>query len=99
MFDAPQLAGTPHAGLHFVGDEQDFVFVADLAQARPEVIRWLDGSRFALYWLLDDCGDVVANFASDAQLLITGIGVTVGYVVDVIVQRQGGLAEHGLAGE
>jgi hypothetical protein len=54
-----QLAGTCEAGLHFVGDQQDAVRVADLAQAAHEVSRCLVEAAFALNRFEDDRGDAL----------------------------------------
>src|SRR5216684_2195896 len=37
MFNTPQLTGAAHTCLHFVSDQQDFIFIAELAQVRPEI--------------------------------------------------------------
>src|SRR5205823_5479927 len=99
MLDTPQLTGASHTRLHLVGDQQDLVLVTDLTQARPEVVGRDNRAGFTLHRFHDDGGDVVANFASNTQLLLNGIGVAKGNVEDVIVQWHGGTAENGLTGK
>ena len=49
-----QLAGAGKAGLHFVGNQQDAVFVADLAQAFKQGGGHGVEAAFALHRLQDD---------------------------------------------
>jgi len=58
VLDRPPLAGAPYARLHLVGDEQDAVPVAQLAQAREKVRRRYDVAAFALDRLDQDRGDL-----------------------------------------
>ncbi|CAM2137885.1 hypothetical protein PT2222_100011 [Paraburkholderia tropica] len=59
VFHREQLAGAREARLHFVGDQQDAVRVADLAQAAHEVRRRLVEAAFALNRFEDDRGDAL----------------------------------------
>ena len=56
MLHGEHLAGAREAGLHLVGDQQDAMLVADLAQRRHEVARRLVEAAFALHRLDDDGG-------------------------------------------
>jgi hypothetical protein len=57
LVNRPHRAGPPDAGLDLVGDEQDPVAVADLAEARHEAVLGDDVAALALDRLDDDCGD------------------------------------------
>src|SRR5260370_36301597 len=97
MLNSPQLASTPHSGLYFVRDQENFVFVTELAQVRPEIIRWNNCSRFTLYRLHDDSSDIVANLACDLQLLLNSIGIAIRYMVNVTIQWHDWTAENSLS--
>src|SRR6266480_683610 len=99
MVNSPQLASASHSGLYFVRYQENFVFVAELAQTRPEIIWWNNCSRFTLYWLHDDSSDIVANLACDLQLLLNSVGVTIRYVVNVIMQWHDRTAKNSLSGK
>ncbi len=58
VLDGPHLPGTPDARLHLVGDEQDPVLVADVAQLGEPLRRWDDVAALALNRLDDDRGHV-----------------------------------------
>ena len=68
-----------------------------MAQARPEVVRRDNSARLALHRLHHHRGDIVADLAGDAQLLLHGVGVAKRHMVDIAEQRHRGLAELGLA--
>src|SRR5438552_750459 len=85
MFDAPKFAGASHAGLYFVGNEQDFIFVADVAQARPEIIRRDYSTGLTLHRFHNDGSDIIAYLAGDTQLLLNGVGIAKGHMEDVIM--------------
>ena len=51
------LAGASHAGLNFVNDQKDAVFVADAAQALQKFFRRGDVAAFALHDFDDDARD------------------------------------------
>src|SRR5712691_7718270 len=57
MLGGPPLAGTTHAGLHFVDDEHDAVLAADALQFLQEEFWRGDVAAFALDGLDDDGGD------------------------------------------
>ena len=57
MFHGEELAGAAEARLDFVGDQQDAVVVAELAQAHHEFLRRDVEAAFALHRLDDDGGD------------------------------------------
>ena len=59
MLPGPHLASDAHAALHFVEDEEHFVFVAYLAKLLEELCAEVVVSAFALYRLDDDGGDSV----------------------------------------
>ena len=54
MVHGEHLAGAGKAGLHFVGDQQDAVFVTDGAQRGQEAVRGDIKAAFALHRLDDD---------------------------------------------
>ena len=54
VLDGEHLAGAAHAGLHFVGDQQDAVLVAQLAQLAMELRRRHEVAAFALDRLDED---------------------------------------------
>src|SRR5215469_12471310 len=76
MFNAPQLTGAAHTCLHFVSNQQDLIFIAELAQARPEIARGHDSASFALHRLHDNGSNIIAHLAGDTQLLLNSAGVT-----------------------
>src|SRR5204862_735937 len=88
-----------HASLYFVSDQEDFKLIADLTQTRPEVVGRNDGTSFALHWFHNHRRNVVANFAGDTQLLLDRIGVTIGNVIDVIVEREHRMTKHRFSSE
>src|ERR1051326_4202338 len=98
VFYSPQLTRAAHTRLHFVGDEQYFVFITDLTQARPEIIRRHNRARLTLDRLHDNGGDIVAHLARDAQLLLYRVGVTERHVENIVLRRHGRAAEDGLTG-
>ena len=61
VLDRPHLAGPPGARLDLVGDEQDAVLVADLAQALEEAVLGDDVAALALDRLDDDRRDLVGR--------------------------------------
>lgn len=54
MLDGPPAPGAPDAGLHFVCDQQDAMFVAQFTQQREEGGRRRNIAAFALDWLDQD---------------------------------------------
>ena len=66
------LAGAGKAGLHLVGDQQDAVLVADLAQRRHEIARRLVEAALALHRLEDDRGNAVRIDIGLEQLVERG---------------------------
>src|SRR5215469_16159558 len=99
MFNTPQLTGAAHTCLHFVSDQQDLIFIAELAQARPEIAGGYDSACLALHRLHDNGSNIIAYLTGDTQLLLNGVGVTIRHMKDVILRRQGGATENGLARE
>src|SRR5947209_20583408 len=65
VFDTPQFASASHTGLYLVGNEQDFIFVADVTEARPEIVGGHNRTRLTLYGFHDDGGDIIAYLAGD----------------------------------
>ena len=61
VLDRPHLPGAAGARLDLVGDEQDPVPVADLAQALEEAVLGDDVAALALDRLDDDRGDLVGR--------------------------------------
>ena len=82
VLEAPELAGAPQPGLHFVGDQQDPVAGAQLADPGPVVFRWDDGPGLALDRLGNEPGHVDPDGLTDVQLPLEGLGVPEGHVVD-----------------
>ena len=78
------LPGAPGAGLDLVGDEQDPVAVAQLAQARQEVVLGDDVAALALDRLDDDRGELVGRHQAleDALLELVEALVAERHVVD-----------------
>ena len=69
MLNGPPLAGAPHARLHFVVDEQDAVFVAQLPQGREEAIGRDDIAAFPLDGFHDDARDLIGRHQFIQHLL------------------------------
>ena len=61
MFDRPPLSRAPHARLNFIYNEQNIVFVAQLAQSREKVIRWIDIPALALDGFNQDASHILAR--------------------------------------
>src|SRR5579884_866333 len=59
MLDCIELAGSAHAGLHLVGDEEESVFVAQCAESRQESRRGHTVAALALNWLNEDGGNFI----------------------------------------
>jgi hypothetical protein len=62
VFVGPQLAGDPHAGLHLVENEQEFILVRELTQLVEELLAEVIVPAFALDRLDDEARDVVPVF-------------------------------------
>ncbi len=58
MLDGPPSARAPHAGLDFIGNQQDPVAVTQLAQPREEAVRRHDIAAFTLNRLYQDGRDI-----------------------------------------
>ena len=69
VFDRPPFAGAPHAALHFVHDQQDAVFIAQLAQRREESVRRDNVSAFALDRFDQDTRDLIAGYVVTENFL------------------------------
>ncbi len=69
VFHGEQFAGTGKAGLHFVGDQQNAVLVADFAQGLHQTDRDRQEAAFALDRLDDDGGDAVRVDIGGEELL------------------------------
>ena len=54
MLHGKQLAGTGKAGLHFVGNQQNTVGIAKLAQRLHKISRGNIKATFALHWFNDN---------------------------------------------
>src|SRR5260370_24025101 len=52
MFNTPQLTGAAHTCLHFVSDQQDFIFISELAQARQEIVGRYYSACYGMHGLL-----------------------------------------------
>ena len=63
VLDRPHLPGAAGARLDLVGDEQDAVLGAQLAQALEEAVLGDDVAALALDRLDDDRGDLVAGIS------------------------------------
>ena len=61
MFAGEHLAGPAVAGLHLVGDQENPVLVAELAQARHKGSRRHDVAALAQHRLDDEGGDVLGR--------------------------------------
>ena len=59
VLDSPHLAGSAHAGLDFVGDQHEVVFVGQPPQFRKELRAEMIVAAFALDRFDDQRGDVV----------------------------------------
>src|SRR5438477_9895134 len=88
MLTAPHLTGDTHAALHFVEDEKDVVFVADLAELfqpfAPEMII----AALALDRFDDDGADVDLMFVDVSMDCLFGFFLTRTDVALAIVFRQ-----------
>ncbi len=63
VLDRPHLAGTAHAGLHFIDNRQRAAAVARLAQALQELGGGRHVAAFALHGLDDHGGHVIGGGA------------------------------------
>jgi len=88
VIDAEELAGSAESGLDLVGDEQNLIFVADLAQPWPVVIRRDHGPGFALNRFDDHASDAVTNRLGACQDLLDGRGITEGDLMDPFKERE-----------
>src|SRR6266487_932824 len=70
MLNSPQFASATHTRLHFVSDEQYFVFITNLAETRPEVVGRNDGACLTLHRLHNDSSDIIANLTSNATAVL-----------------------------
>jgi len=59
VLDGPHLAGSPHARLHLVHDQQDTVLVTDVPQAWKKALRRDDVPPLPLDGLHDNGGDLL----------------------------------------
>ena len=89
VLDRPHLPGAAGARLDLVGDEQDPVPVAQLAQARQEVVLGDDVAALALDRLDDDGGELVGRHQAleDPALDLVEALVAERHVVDAGQQR------------
>ena len=67
VFDRPPFARAANTRLDFIGDQQDAIFVAQLAQGREESGRWNDITTFPLDRFHQNAGYFLArdNLAED----------------------------------
>ena len=89
VLDGPHLAGASRARLDLVGDEQDAVAVAQLAQVREEVVLGNDVAALALDGLDDDGRELVGGHQAleDALLDLLDALVAERHVVDAGKER------------
>ncbi len=92
VIDTEDLAGAAHAGLHLVGDEENTIVVAQLAQARPIIVGWHHRSRFTLHGFCDDGGDVVADRFGSRHCEFDRVGISKGNVSNPVEERKQWLA-------
>ena len=83
------LPGAAHAGLHFVGDQQDAVLRRQLAQPLQELIGRDDVAALALNRLDDDGGDFVGRDELREELVLD----------EVEALRRAGLRRRARAGQ
>ncbi len=69
VLDREHLAGAPHPGLDFVGDEEDAMLLRDRAQALHELVGRHDVAALALNRLHDDRRDLVGRHQVQEDLL------------------------------
>ncbi len=89
VLDGPHLARASGARLDLVGDEDDAVPVADLAQARQEGVVRDDVAALALDGLDEDRRELLGGHEAleDALLELVEAGAAVGHVVDAGHER------------
>src|SRR5215469_5948840 len=94
MLDGEHFSGAPDAALHFIGDKQDAVLVADFSDDRKKLARRNNEAAFAENRLSNNGSDLVGgNDTLEGVLKVPraghvarGIGKAVGAVVAVGVR-------------
>ena len=95
LFHGEEGTGTAGTGLHFVGDQQDAVLVAQFAQALHEGFRRDVEAALALHRLDDDGGDITRLGIVLEDTLDAGDGVVDAHTVQFVgVQRTEHAARH-----
>ncbi len=92
------LAGTPHAGLDFVEDQQRAKLVAQLTHGRQIALRREDDAAFTLNGLQDHRRHVIAGFTAFAQHGAHGVNVAERHVAEARQQRHKRFTESGFRG-
>ena len=85
MLDGEHFSGASDAALHFIGDEDDAVFVADFADHGEKFAWWNDEAAFAEHGLRDDRGHLIGgNNALKSVLQVMRAGHLAGGVREAI---------------
>jgi hypothetical protein len=100
VLDREHLAGAGEAGLHFVGDEQNAVFAADLRHGGEPSRRRHDEAALALHRLHDQGGHRFSrHYALESIFKVRG-GLAIRHAVNVARERlEAGLVRMCLAGQ
>src|SRR5450830_1663175 len=88
LFHGEERTGTAGTGLHFVGDQQDAVLVAQFTQALHEGFRRDVETAFALHWLDDDGSDITRLGIVLEDAFDAGDGVVVAHAMQVVREQR-----------
>jgi hypothetical protein len=96
---SPERAGTAHAGLDLVRDEERAVSRAQLPRARQVHLGRHDAAGLSLYRLDHEAGDRCPHLRSLGELGLQGVRVAVRHESDVLEAAGERFAERGFAHE